>query len=352
MNFLEIGEQPLDVVERVRTLGMPGQLHALPRGSGRGFRGLRFFAPLVSGPFRVPSIQIRQHFHRVGAADLLQRFPEFAIRTHLHGNIQDNGKIARKLQAKADFGFPRLILEQFLQRAAGSMPPFRPSRTRIEISDGSGTRATSSGTISCTEILGGAFSSGNTRPRTSTALSSSSIGARRSYLRGEQQRLHRPGEILELHRRPGLAFRLRFFWMVVSTPQSATSTPLARPSRLLAVVRGQVLDLVAILIERMAGDVEAEHFLFVRELVFGEPVGDIGQRLFGMLFGGEIGAEQADLCPLRRSFQALWPHSMAESTAANNWERVPSSESMAPALMRLSIMRRLTAPRSTFSQNW
>ena len=30
-----------------------------------------------------------------------------------------------------------------------------PSQPRIEISDGSGSRATSSGTISCTEIFGG-----------------------------------------------------------------------------------------------------------------------------------------------------------------------------------------------------
>ena len=43
---------------------------------------------------------------------------------------------------------------------------------------------------------------------------------------------------------------------------------------------------------------------------------------------------------------------MAPSTAANFWLRVPSSESIAPALIRLSIMRRLTLPRSTFSQNW
>ena len=33
---------------------------------------------------------------------------------------------------------------------------------------------------------------------------------------------------------------------------------------------------------------------------------------------------------------------MAPSTAAHFWLRVPSSESIAPALIRLSIMRRLT----------
>src|SRR5579885_3241548 len=41
---------------------------------------------------------------------------------------------------------------------------------------------------------------------------------------------------------------------------------------------------------------------------------------------------------------------MAPSIAANFWLREPSSESMAPALMRLSMARRLTAERSTRSQ--
>ena len=45
----------------------------------------------------------------------------------------------------------------------------------------------------------------------------------------------------------------------------------------------------------MPGDVEAEHFFFVGQLIFGEPIGNFGQRFLGMLFGGELAAEQACL---------------------------------------------------------
>src|ERR1035441_9248508 len=55
------------------------------------------------------------------------------------------------------------------RKAAGlSATPLRPSHTRMDISAGRFTRAVSSGWMSCTEILGGAFSSGSTKPRTST----------------------------------------------------------------------------------------------------------------------------------------------------------------------------------------
>src|SRR6185437_13803726 len=35
VQLFEIGEQPLDVIERMRTLGMPRQLHAIPTRVGR-----------------------------------------------------------------------------------------------------------------------------------------------------------------------------------------------------------------------------------------------------------------------------------------------------------------------------
>ena len=42
MDFLEIGEQPLDVIECMRTLGMPGKLHPLPGFRVHGFLLGRF----------------------------------------------------------------------------------------------------------------------------------------------------------------------------------------------------------------------------------------------------------------------------------------------------------------------
>ena len=94
---------------------------------------------------------------------------EVFVGPHLGGHVQQHGEIARGFQAQAHLGVAGLAAEQALQSPARSRLPLRPSQTRIEITLGRSMRALSSGTMSCTEILGGAFSSGSTRPRTSTA---------------------------------------------------------------------------------------------------------------------------------------------------------------------------------------
>src|SRR5947207_3016738 len=54
---------------------------------------------------------ICQHLYCVGAADFFQGCFEFTIRTYLHGNIQDNGKVAGEFQAESDFRLAWLVLE-------------------------------------------------------------------------------------------------------------------------------------------------------------------------------------------------------------------------------------------------
>ena len=162
-------------------------------------------------------------------------------------HIQNNRKVARLSSRSRTSVVAGLALEQLLQRLGLVGRRCVPSHTRIEISDGSGTRATSSGTMSCTEIFGGAFSSGSTRPRTSTALSSSSIGEQPLVLRGEHHALRRAQRVLELHRRPRLAFLIALRWMPVSTPQIATSASFVETFQIVAVVRGQLADLVHVL---------------------------------------------------------------------------------------------------------
>ena len=110
--------------------------------------------------------------------------------------------------------------------------PLRPSHTRIEITVGRSTRALSRATISCTEILGGPLSSGSARPRTITAWSSTTSGARRSKLPAKTSASTEPLRSSIIIAAHGLPSRLRLRVMPVSTPHSATSAPLLRPSRL------------------------------------------------------------------------------------------------------------------------
>src|SRR5262245_3671586 len=101
------------------TLRMARQLIPLPRcARGHSLRHfwLRLFVGLRDDWLRF-HWSVGENFDRVRAADLLQRRPKFAIGPDLRWNIQDNGKIARKLQPKPDLGVAGLVLEQLLQRS-------------------------------------------------------------------------------------------------------------------------------------------------------------------------------------------------------------------------------------------
>ena len=55
----------------------------------------------------------------------------------------------------------------------------------------------------------------------------------------------------------------------------------------------------------MAGYVEPEQLFFVGQLIFGEPVGDLRQRFFGMLFESEA-PEQSHLAA-----EAIFPSALS-----------------------------------------
>ena len=77
--------------------------------------------------------------------------------------------------------------------------------------------------------------------------------------------------------------------------------------------------------------------------------GRFGQRHFVRLFRHDF-AEQAHLSALFIAPGAL-PGFHGAFHGGEFLRAMPCSESMAPARIRLSIMRRLTAPSPTFSQN-
>ena len=78
-------------------------------------------------------------------------------------------------------------------------------------------------------------------------------------------------------------------------PHSATSVFFCKPFQTRGEVRGELRDLVHVLIERMAGDVEPEHLFFAGQLFLRGPIGNFGQRMRGGgLVRREIG-EQSGL---------------------------------------------------------
>ena len=149
----------------------------------------------------------------------------------------------------------------------------------------------------------------------------------------------------------GLPSLLRLRVMPVSTPHSFTSAFFCQALQVAAVVSGQFGHFVGIAVQRMAGHPEAQHLFFAGELLLVGPLGHVGQRRWRAALrqsGRRTGPPGRFRGRARRAGRLPWrlPPRRTSATAP------PSSESMAPARIRLSIMRRLTAPRSTFSQNW
>ncbi len=117
-------------------------------------------------------------------------------------------------------------------------------------------------------------------------------------------------------------------------------------------MRRQFADLLFVAIERMPGDIEAEQFLFALQFLLERPVVALRQYGFGMFFGAVAKKPpNSPACPLSRSLAARLPVSIAASSASSSCARVPCNESIAPALTRLSITRRLIAVMSACSQN-
>ena len=98
-----------------------------------------------------------------------------------------------------------------------------------------------------------------------------------------------------------------------------------------------VAEFFAVLVQRVAGDEEAEDFFFVLQAGVLVPLGYAGERVFGG--GGSVGPRSASKIPKRpcwpaaASFWDFWARSMALSRAAKSCARLPKA-SIAPALLR------------------
>ena len=93
----------------------------------------------------------------------------------------------------------------------------------------------------------------------------------------------------------GLPSLLRLRAMPVRIPHSATSVFLLSPSRCPVVCVASSLHFVDVLIERMSGDVESEHFFFAGELFLAGPILHLGQRVLGRRLFFDQRGEQSGL---------------------------------------------------------
>ena len=133
VDFVEIGEQALDVIERMRALGVARQVHAIPTGiTGPGSLGVSHFRQITTAPVA----SVSQNFHRFGSAEAGDFSAEFLVRPYFDGHIQDNREVAGFFEAQADFGVAGLARGTGSE-GGGAIGGARPlTGTLIEISDG------------------------------------------------------------------------------------------------------------------------------------------------------------------------------------------------------------------------
>ena len=92
-------------------------------------------------------------------------------------------------------------------------------------------------------------------------------------------------------------------------------------------MRRQLADLVLVLVQRMAGDVEPEHLLFAGELSLVGPVRHVGSGGSGCSSSAAKPSPNRPACPLARSRCARWPRfhgriDRREQLGARAFERI------------------------------
>ena len=105
MQFHEVREQTLDVVQAVRTLWMPGKLHPFPGWIDGGLRGGR------CGWIFHSFDQVARTSIALGAADALDFGAKFLVRPYPSGHIQNNREVLRPFEPQPDSRFAGLALE-------------------------------------------------------------------------------------------------------------------------------------------------------------------------------------------------------------------------------------------------
>ena len=125
-------------------------------------------------------------------------------------------------------------------------------------------------------------------------------------LRRKQQGFDGAFEILNLHRGPGFAFAGALADDGGENAAQGDFGAFREAFEIRRRVGGEFGDFVFVLIERMAGDVEAQHLFFAGEFFGAGPIGDFGKRVLG---GGLLGGEHGEESGLAAG--AVFPHARA-----------------------------------------
>ena len=149
---------------------------------------------------------------------------------------------------------------------------------------GSGTFTSSSEMMSLTVSFGFAPSSMRTPPRTSTGTSIFTLSCKFSIGVGKDQHFDRAGQVLQRSLRVKIAL-LRFQHAQIGDDSGRGKRFIFTGRRFHGAQfrgrkRAQVFQLVAIFIERMSGDEEAENLFFIGKTHVLVPVGSVGQAVF------------------------------------------------------------------------
>ena len=142
MQLFKVGKDAVDIVQGVRTLRMPRQLHALPAWVRRpGGSGARLRRERISGS-RSSAISTCQNFHGFRSADLFDLGRNSLSGRTFVGHIQNNREVPRLLKPQPNFGgtaFPRRTARSSASTLSAAVSSF--SQNRMEISGRQDSRA-------------------------------------------------------------------------------------------------------------------------------------------------------------------------------------------------------------------
>ena len=151
-----------------------------------------------------------------------------------------------------------------------------------------------------------------------------------------------PLAIIQLQRGPVLSFPIRFADNVREDAAQRDGVSFSRSSSLSVKCVARSRNLIFEAVERMPGDVNAEHFLLAGKLLFHRPVRQLAPSAVLFSASSDRTCRTVRAGPSRGRASARSPDSIARSSASVNCARFAPVESNAPALIRLSMTRRLT----------
>ena len=286
VDLVEIGEQALDVIERMRALGVARQLHAIPTGIARG----------AGGVIRdVSHCGRSRQLARTSIASAPQ-MRETSAQNSLSGRtLTVTSRITEKSRGfsrrRRTSVSPGLARNRFWSAAAQSAERRAVHRNL----DRDQRRQIHAGDFERHDLLHGNLGRGVFLGQHQAADEHRFVFVQRRVqalvLRRKHHGFDGAFQVLDLHRGPRLAFARALADDRGENAAQRDFGAFREAFEIRCGVRGELGHLVFVLIERMAGDVETQHLFFAGEFLGAGPVGDFGKRVLG---GGLLRGEHGE----------------------------------------------------------